>query len=233
MRKHQIFLNTLIFAIALCGLVTVAQLPSSTKVPQEIVDPTVPELVAAFNANSGALVSLAVERFHYDQRQGKKCIMTLVRDIEVSKYSDGEFNVVLLPQDDGTNFTGIERFVHAYNHMVIRDADAQMNAGKLDHAEKAFKLILKYDLTSGFKNELKMRLQIISEIRTNAAVSLPDKLSALQPDYDLFSFIADMGTKPPTIVSNLLELQIKDLVTPPTALKTNVAIPTLNTPHQP
>lgn len=136
--------------------------------------PTPRELELAFESseNGATIVALAIERFHHDRKHGEQCILTLSDDIEVSKYSDGKFTVIALPQDAGTNHTGIERFVHSYNHMVIRDADSRLEAGNPDFSERVYKLLLKYDPTSSYSDALRKRISLLAGAKDQRSLTI-------------------------------------------------------------
>jgi hypothetical protein len=180
------------------------------------------ELVFENNENGAALVALAVERFNQDRKNGLRQVLTLTRDIEIAKYGDGQFTVVALPVDRCTNYCGIERFVHAYNHMVIREADSRLNRGELDTAEHTFKLLLKHNPSNAYTNELRKRVLLISEAKADRdLVNLVTQVRKLEPTEDLFSLYGDLGTKPVQVVSNLLSLEIKDGIMPTTSENVN------------
>lgn len=157
------------------------------------------------------LFMLAAERYVLNQKLGENWVIAVQdADVELRKYSDGTFTVVALPLGMGAD-AGLRLFAGAYNHMVIRAADAKFRAGALDEAETAYRLVLKHNPAPGdpFRDELKFRLRCIAEARTNADPKIvARKLDDHAPDYDLFSSFSDLDTRQATFVTNLLDIDV-------------------------
>ena len=203
-RIHR-FLSGLLLGVAIaCRAADTNPPASENREPPD--EPTTPqndarlaELIAENKASAAAVIDLAVERFKLNQERGENWILTLQdADIEVRKYTDGKFTVVALPLDVSGVNAGLCRFVFAYNHMVIRAADQKVQAGALQEAETTYRLLLKHDPNSYYTNALHLRLRYLEEVRTNRNPKLLEtKLKELDPKYDIFSFISDMGVRLP------------------------------------
>jgi hypothetical protein len=169
-------------------------------------------LVTEVNIDSAALVELGLERCIADRKQGLNCILTLTDEIEISKYTDGVFTLIVLPRE-GTSRTGIERFVWGYNSQVIRETDDKLKRGELDFAEKTYRLLLKHCPLTRYDRELRARLELIAKARSGGGKIDVKALEQLEPNEPAGVFWAEMSTKPAEKVENLLQVQVKDPVT--------------------
>lgn len=173
-------------------------------------------LIAENNDAFAALVDLAVERFKLNSHLGAHWIMaTQDADNEVRKYTDGKFTVVAVPLYGPGENPGLRRFVSAYNQMVIRDADMRVLAGDVKAAEAVYRLLLKHDPSSSYANGLHTRLQYLEDLKTSGNTErLRKQFQELRPQYDMFSFISDMGLRSAITVTNLLDVDVNATAKP-------------------
>ncbi len=102
-------------------------------------------------------------------------------------------------------------FAGQYNECTLRAADTKVRDGVFSEARETYMLLLRFACQGkgGWEQEnIKKRLLYLDKIekREDAADNL-SKLMALARDYGAFTDLAETGTKTPTVVPNLLELE--------------------------
>jgi len=163
------------------------------------------------NAQNRLITQLAVERFNINSSRGETWITAVHDGRSVKKIMDKKYTLVSLPASEPADHWAMDVFAGQYNECTLRAADTKVRDGVFSEARETYMLLLRFACQGkgGWEQEnIKKRLLYLDKIekREDAADNL-SKLMALARDYGAFTDLAETGTKTPTVVPNLLELE--------------------------
>ncbi len=177
----------------------------------ELKKRTTEEILNEKNSYGAALYNLARERFIAHEVKKETWILAVnhsVGQAGLKKFTEGGFTVVSIPVLDHEH-DGICLYAAQYNSLNVRKADLLALDGNYDQALKIIRLLKRFDNCGLSENiDLDSRLTLFERLKrgqeTDAAL---EQLKRMTTNYGS-SVFERIEFKPPTIVTNLLEVNI-------------------------
>jgi hypothetical protein len=195
---------------ALAGTILVGHPRQLSGAAPQWTEAQIQSLLEEISSMSRILFELAGERFAANAMRGEVWILTAHSGTEVMTIADAKCVLLALPTAFAKDAPAVKRYVSLYNSFNLSAADQLVLEGKLEPAERTFRLVLKYDTQDHNRQVAKDRINLIKDMK--ADVNVEQARQKIRETHSNVASIFDFSKadrKHAKVVKDLLDVELK------------------------